>query len=36
MEFEDGSIDSPTNTYMDKKLFKYGLICVGVGSLMQW
>jgi hypothetical protein len=36
MEFEDRIIDSPTNTYIDNKLFKYGLICVGVGSLLQW
>jgi hypothetical protein len=36
MEFEDESIGSPTNTYIDKKLFSYGLICVGVGSLLQW
>lgn len=36
MIFEDGSIDSPTNTYIDKKLFKFGLVCVALGALLQW
>jgi len=33
---EDGSYYEPTIVYIDKMLFRVGLACVGIGSLMQW
>lgn len=26
----------PTETFVDRKLFKYGLLFVAIGSLLQW
>jgi hypothetical protein len=33
---EDGSYYEPTIVHIDKMLFRVGLACVAIGSLMQW
>ena len=33
---EDGTYYEPTIVHIDKMLFRGGLACVAVGSLMQW
>lgn len=33
---EDGSYYEPPIVYIDKMLFRTGLACVAIGSLMQW
>lgn len=33
---EDGTYYEPTIVHIDKMLFRVGLACVAIGSLMQW
>ncbi|MBW1670424.1 MAG: hypothetical protein JRJ43_07905 [Deltaproteobacteria bacterium] len=33
---EDGTYYEPTVVYIDQMLFRIGLACVAIGSLMQW
>lgn len=33
---EDGSHYEPNIVHIDKMLFRFGLACVAIGSLMQW
>ena len=33
---EDGSYHEPTIVFIDKMLFRTGLACIAIGSLLQW